>query len=100
MKAQHIRKIRQRIQRAQDLLFTDDTSDHDAWVDNLAALIGPLDERSSRRRSMKEKQAEASAVWFLLFSDMPAVCDALIEANQEIARQRRQINALLDNQPL
>jgi hypothetical protein len=100
MKAQHIRKVRQRLARAQTLFFaSDNVGDHDAWVNNLVALIGPLDEHRSRRRSMKEKQAEASAVWFLFFSDIPGVLDAIVEANQEITRLRRQLNTLLDQSP-
>jgi hypothetical protein len=94
VKAQHIRKVRIRLERAQSLFFAaDEPGEHDAWVKNLAALIGPLDDRRSRKRSMKERQAEASAVWYLFFSDVPGVLDALIEANQEIAAQRRQLSA-------
>jgi hypothetical protein len=94
VKAQHIRKIRVRLKRSQELFFAaDGVGDHDSWVSNLASLIGPLDDRRSRKRSMKERQAEASAVWYLFFSDIPGVLDALIEANQEIAAQRRQLSA-------
>jgi hypothetical protein len=93
MKAAHIRKVRDRIERAQAILLDGaEPEGHEAWTDRMAGLIAGV--RKDRLTSRKSRQAAASAIWMLFFSDMPGVCDALIEANQLIAQQRRQIGAL------
>ena len=93
MKAQHIRKVRQRVKRAQEMLMAGlGPDDHQAWVDRMAGLLDTVPGAVPTRR--KERQAEAHALWMLLFTDVPGVCDALVEANQEAVHLRRQIGAL------
>jgi hypothetical protein len=93
MKAAHIHKVRDRIMRAQVILFDGaDEEDHDTWVKRMAGIIAGV--RRDRLTSRKSRQAAASSMWMLFFSDMPGICDALIEANQLIVEQRRQISEM------
>jgi hypothetical protein len=95
VKAQHIRKVRQRMKRAQAVLFNGKgEEDHEKWTARMAGLLDVLYEDGGHQMSRKERHAEADASWMLFFSDMPGVCDALVEANQLVVRQRRQISTL------
>ena len=93
MKAAHIRKVRSRVHRAQDMLVGGDgIENRELWTGRMAIIIKQVRGRDVMKTM--EARAAADAVWMLLADDIPGVCDALIEANQLISRQNRQIGAM------
>lgn len=92
MKAAHIHKVRQRVQRAQDMLVGGGIENRELWTSRLALIIGQIRGRDAVTK--KEARAASDAVWLLLTVDVPGVCDALIEANQVIHQQMRQLSAM------
>jgi hypothetical protein len=102
MKAVHIRKIRDRAERFKTILGITPDMDHDLWANRMAEVIAGIrgrdhsdvDNIKSKRGRKNYRRQVADEMWRVIAVDLPEMCDALLQAQQDAQILRRDVNYL------
>ena len=102
MKATHIRKVRDRAERFKTILGITPDVDHDLWAGRMAEAISAIrgrdqsdvDNFKSKRGRRNYRRQVADEMWRVIAIDLPEMCDALLEAQQNAMLFRRDVNRL------
>ena len=102
MKATHIRKVRDRAERFKTILGITPDVDHDLWAGRMAEAISAIrgrdhsdvDNIKSKRGRRNYHRQVADEMWRVIAIDLPEMCDALLEAQQDAMLLRRDVNRL------
>lgn len=101
MKATHIRKVRDRAERFKTILGITPDVDHDLWANRMAEVIAGIRGRDhsdtdavTKRGRKNYRRQVADEMWRVIAVDLPEMCDALLEAQQNAQLLRRDVNRL------